>query len=123
MYMIHLTGRRAEFVYNAARLAALAANAPIVPDVWDQRELAFQLQFFEVIDRQCGPERKSSAKVLHEDWVEAYRKMGWVYGKEYSREYKTHPDMVPYEELGQLEKDKDDVFIALCEVARLYIHE
>jgi hypothetical protein len=30
---------------------------------------------------------------------------------------------VPYAELGTLEKDKDDVFIVLCELARNYIRE
>jgi hypothetical protein len=29
--------------------------------------------------------------------------------------------MVPYDDLGQLEKDKDSVFVALCEIARLWI--
>jgi hypothetical protein len=31
--------------------------------------------------------------------------------------------MVPYAELGQLERDKDDVFIALCEIARQWIYD
>ena len=35
---------------------------------------------------------------------------------------KRHPDMVPYAELGQLERDKDAVFVALCEIARLYVY-
>jgi len=33
-----LLERRAEFVYNAARLAAIAAEAPIVPALWAERE-------------------------------------------------------------------------------------
>ncbi len=118
-----LTERRAEFVYDAARLAARAANAPIVPDRWVGREAAFKDQFLEVIEQQCGPERKDSPQELHEDWVKAYEKLGWKFGKEYDWYKKTHPDMVPYMELGQLERDKDDVFVALCEIARLWIRE
>ena len=38
--------------------------------------------------------------------------MGWRYGEKYDADLKTHPDMVPYAELGQLEQDKDAVFIA-----------
>ena len=38
-----LQGRRAEFVYNAARLAGIAAGAPVVPVPWDQRETAFNV--------------------------------------------------------------------------------
>ena len=115
--------RRAEFVYNAARLAGLAAQAPIIPVPWQEREASFRDQFLEVIERQCGPQRSGSPEELHGSWVQAYLKMGWVYGEEYSRELKTHPDLVPYAQLGQLERDKDAVFVALCEIARQWIYE
>lgn len=48
--------------------------------------------------------------------------MGWVYGEKYDRENKIHPDLVPYAQLGQLERDKDAVFVALCEIARQWIY-
>ena len=118
-----LTERRARFVYDAARLAAIAARAPVVPEKWWDRDQPFRDQFCEVIGRQCGPNRKTSPKELHEDWVKAYEDMGWRYGLERDTEKKTHPDMVPYEQLGQLERDKDDVFVALCEIARQWIYD
>lgn len=121
--MTDLTERRSRFVYEAARLAAIAADAPIIPESWDEREDDFKAQFRDVIDRQCGADRCTSAEQLHEEWVEAYRKMGWVCGPVRNREARTHPDMVPYAALGQLERDKDDVFVALCEIARLYIYD
>jgi hypothetical protein len=116
-----LVGRRAEFVYEAARLAARAANAPVIPAPWYQRENAFRDQFLNVIERQCGPNRSSSPEYLHEDWVRAYEDMGWHWGAMYDPIAKTHPDMVPYLELGELERDKDEVFVALCEIARQWI--
>src|SRR5436853_231284 len=76
-----------------------------------------------VIDRQCGPDRSDSPEELHEDWVRAYLKMGWKLGATYDPTTKTHPDMVPYADLGQLEQDKDAVFVALCEIARLWIRD
>ena len=115
--------RRAEFVYNAARLAAIASGAPIVPVPWSDREVPFRTQFLAVIERQCGPHRSQSPEELHGSWMQAYYAMGWVYGESYTREAKRHPDLVPYAELGQLEQEKDAVFVALCEIARLYIHE
>ena len=117
-----LTTRRAIFVYEAARIAALAAQAPIVPEKWDEREEDFRLQFLDVIARQCGPDRCMSPAELHANWVEVYRKNGWRYGPERSVDLRTHPDMVPYEDLGQLERDKDAVFVALCEIARQWIY-
>ena len=121
--MADLNERRAIFVYETARLAAVAAGAPIVPVPWGEREEAFRTQFLEVIERQCGEQRSKSPEELHGSWMQAYFAMGWVYSDEYDRELKTHPDLVPYAQLGQLEKDKDAVFVALCEIARQWIYE
>ena len=121
--MTSLTERRAEFVYNGARIAAIAANAPIVPVPWNEREEAFRTQFLEVIDRQCGELRSGSPEELHGSWMQSYIKMGWKYGEKYDRENKIHPDLVPYAQLGQLERDKDAVFVALCEIARQWVYD
>jgi len=107
--MTDLIERRAKFVYDAARLAAQAANAPIIPVSWDEREETFQTQFRQVIERQCSDQRSRSPEELHGGWVQSYFAMGGAYGPNYSREYKTHPDLVPYANLGQLERDKDSV--------------
>ena len=120
---MNLTERRAEFVYNAARLAAIAANAPIIPVVWIEREQPFKDQFLKVIERQCVDQRSQSPEELHGSWMQAYFAMGWVYGEKYYREAKIHPDLVPYAKLGQLERDKDAVFVALCEIARQFIYD
>jgi hypothetical protein len=118
-----LAERRAEFVYDAARLAAIASCAPIVPDSWAVREFAFREQFIQMVERQCGEHRSCSPEELHGSWMQVYLSMGWRYGSEYSRENKVHPDLVPYSDLGQLERDKDAVFVALCEIARQWIYE
>lgn len=120
--MNDLIERRAKFVYDAARLAAEAAGAPIVPVPWDEREEPFKAQFRNVIERQSGEQRSRSPEELHASWMQAYFQMGWRHGPTYSRENKTHPDLVPYTDLGQLERDKDEVFVALCEIARQWIY-
>jgi hypothetical protein len=120
--MATLNERRAAFVYDAARLAAIASQAPIVPAPWEEREAAFKDQFLKVIERQCGDERSNSPRDLHERWVQAYFDMGWVYGEEYNHEKRTHPDLVPYAKLGRLERDKDAVFMGLCVIARKWIY-
>lgn len=117
-----LIERQACFVYNAARLAAQAANAPIVPELWEDREELFKQQFCKCIGRQMGDQRSQSPEELHGSWMQAYFDMGWVYGPVRDIEKKTHPDLVPYAELGQLERDKDAVFISLCEIARQWVY-
>ncbi len=112
---------RAWFVYEAARLQARAAGAPVVPEPWEERDQAFRSQFVDTIEMMCGPERKSDPAELHADWVKAYEAMGWRYGPERDLQAKTHPDMVPFEHLEPREQAKDAVFVALCEIARQWI--
>jgi len=121
MESLTLIDRRAIFVYEAARLQAIAVGAPVIPEPWPEREEAFHAQFIPVIEMMCGPNRKHSLEELHQDWVRAYEAMGWKYGPIRDVIQKTHPDMVPYNELEQRERDKDAVFVALCEIARQWI--
>ncbi len=115
--------RQAIFVYEGARLAAIAAKCPIIPKKWEEREQEFRDQFLEVIKRQCGEMRSKSPEELHGSWMQAYLTMGWKYGEKYDPDNKIHPDIVPFSELNQLEQDKDSVFILLCEIARQFIRE
>ena len=55
--------------------------------------------------------------------MQKYFDMGWVWGEKYDPIMKRHPDLVPYDQLGQLERDKDDVFVQLCEIARQWIYD
>ena len=118
-----LTTARAVFVYEAARLAAAAASAPVVPEPWQDRDVDFQLQFLAVVERQCGDDRFAGPEQAHQSWVDAYTEMGWVYGPARNTIAKTHPDLVPFAELEEREQDKDAVFLALCDIARQWIRE
>ena len=47
------------------------------------------------------------AKNVHDVWAEARIKQGWRYGTTRDDKLKTHPDLVPYENLSDEEKDYD----------------
>ena len=115
--------RRCRFICDAARLAAIAADCPVIPPLWENRGQEFKDQFAIVVERQMGVGRSESASELHGAWMKEHFRMGWKYSETYSPEEKTHPDLVPYAKLGQLEKDKDSVFIVLCEIARQWIYD
>lgn len=122
--MSDLAERRAEFVYEAARLQAIAVNAPIIPEPYVQRDEKFKTQFVEVISRQMDEmTRFGSPDEAHGSWWQAYIDLGWVYGTVRDTDAKTHPDMVPFHLLGREEQDKDAVFLALCEIARQWIYD
>lgn len=113
-----LSERRAKFVYEAARVENAMAKRPINPEPWENRDLAFRKNMIMAVSRQCGPGRMTSPAKLHDDWVKAYLKMGWKYGRKRNVEKKTHPDMVPFMKMGRKEREKDWVFFMLCEIAK-----
>lgn len=47
------------------------------------------------------------AKNVHEVWAETRIKQGWTYGERRDDRLKTHPCLVPYEELPEEEKVYD----------------
>lgn len=47
------------------------------------------------------------AKNVHEVWAKNRLEQGWTYGEERNDVLKTHPCLIPYEELPQVEKNYD----------------
>lgn len=54
-----------------------------------------------------------TAKEGHDFWVADHVARGWTWGEAKDRAAKTHPCMVPFEELSPLEQAKDRLFIAI----------
>lgn len=117
----NLVERRAVFVYETARLEARCANRPIVPEAWIARDQEFCLQFCDTIERICADGYTTTPEREHESWMAAYHAMGWRYGPVRDVMAKTHPDMVSYWKLSEAEREKDEVFLALCDIARRFI--
>jgi hypothetical protein len=49
----------------------------------------------------------------HENWMKEKIEQSWVYGKVKDPEKKTHPCIVPYNELPKEQQTKDALFIAV----------
>ncbi len=47
------------------------------------------------------------SKNVHEVWAETRINQGWTYGEQRDDELKTHPSLVPYEQLPESEKEYD----------------
>ena len=47
------------------------------------------------------------AKNAHENWSQLRQKDGWSWGTERDDKLKKHPDLIPYEELSEAEKNYD----------------
>ena len=58
-----------------------------------------------------GEEEKDAlAKLEHEMWMEEREEMGWTYGPSRDDENLIHPDMKPWDQLTETERDKDYFF-------------
>ena len=47
------------------------------------------------------------ARNVHEVWAFNRMEQGWTWGEKRNDQLKTHPDMLPYDELTEEEKDYD----------------
>lgn len=112
---------RAWWIYEACRLEAIASRRPIVPEPFEQRDDAFRSQFYHTVNRICADGYETTPEAEHESWMRAYDAMGWQYGPVRDPVAKTHPDMVPFDQLPKLEQEKDAIFLELCAFARKWI--
>lgn len=56
---------------------------------------------------------EASAEEMHNNWRSYKTFEGWVYGEVKSESSKTHPCLVSYKELPELERSKDELFLAI----------
>jgi hypothetical protein len=73
-----------------------------------------------ITDLKAG-KQLPTPREAHESWVRAYERMGWRYGPVRDPEGKFHPDMVPYDELSDAERAKDEIFLDLVRLAAKWI--
>lgn len=68
-----------------------------------------------------------TAEQSHQNWMDYKEKDGWVYGPEKNLDKKTHPCMVPFDELPKTQQAKDTLFrsvvLALAPVFMDYVEE
>lgn len=57
--------------------------------------------------------RVTSPGGAHRSWLEHKERDGWVYGEEKDAKKKTHPLMIPYEDLPEEQKIKDVLFFTI----------
>lgn len=59
------------------------------------------------LPEELEPLVEQMAKNVHEVWAETRISQGWTYGEQRNDEKKTHPCLVPYEDLPEEEKEYD----------------
>lgn len=57
--------------------------------------------------------REPTPEASHVGWLAQKEAEGWVYGETKDVEAKTHPCMVPYNDLPSVQQKKDAIFVAV----------
>lgn len=58
-------------------------------------------------------EKITDPAIAHANWITDMEKDGWQYGDKLDEENKTHPCMVPYDQLPVGQQTKDYIFLAI----------
>lgn len=69
------------------------------PQPIDTNDVVLPVELEELVEEM--------SKNVHEVWAETRIKQGWTYGEQRNDELKTHPCLVPYEDLPEEEKEYD----------------
>ena len=70
-----------------------------IPQPIDTSDVRLPIELEELVEEM--------SKNVHEVWASERVSEGWTYGKQRDEEQKTHPCLVPYEELPEEEKEFD----------------
>lgn len=73
------------------------------------------------LPEELNPLVEQIAKNVHEVWAQNRMEQGWTYGEERNDALKTHPCLIPYEELPEVEKayDRDTAWGTLRLIKKL----
>lgn len=55
---------------------------------------------------------------MHDNWLKEKQADGWVYGEEKNLLIKTHPCILPYNELPEFQQKKDLLFSAIVDALK-----
>lgn len=95
---------------HAANREMQAILGESVGPVWDDLDTEMQESIrhgVRVVQEGNGPDE------LHRQWVMVKEALGWTYGEEKSFEAKTHPNLVPWNDLTVKQRAKDQLFFGV----------
>ena len=104
-------------VCHQANRAWCASNGDLSqPDWEDAPDWQIQSAIAGVVFRISNPDAGPDA--MHNNWRKDKFADGWVYGDVKDAENKTHPCLVPFEELPLFQQKKDKLFSAIVDALK-----
>jgi hypothetical protein len=104
-------------ICHQANKAWCQANHDFSQKDWDEAEEWQQDSAISGVEfRLDNPDAPASA--MHDNWSKEKIADGWVYGEVKDTEKKTHPCLVPFEELPLFQQKKDKLFSAIVDALK-----
>lgn len=97
----------ARVCHEATRALQYILGDPAPAEPWDAERMDIRNTAIEGVRKARNG---LTPRQLHDAWVDYRKERGWKYGERKDYVEKTHPDLVPYDQLPQQEKDKDILF-------------
>ena len=115
MHSHHLIESIANIAYEANRVYCMGIGDDSNP-CWEDAPRNIRQSLIDgVLNRIENPD--NTPEQNHENWLKFKQRDGWVYGEVKDIEAKTHPCMVPYTELPEEQKIKDQFFMDIVDWA------
>lgn len=123
--MVDLNPKAHKCILNSAILAAICheVNAAYCRSIGDASQPAWlEAPEWQKSSAIAGVEgilggRITKPEESHESWAAQKIADGWKYGEVKDPEAKTHPCLVPYDQLPESQRVKDDLFFAVVRAA------
>src|ERR1035438_1264540 len=105
---LKLIARAAQAAHEANRVLCLALGDASQPKWEDAPDWQKNSAYAGVSQIQADPQ--TTPEQSHEGWLKVKRDDGWKYGAVKNPETKEHPCFVPYNELPENQRLKDEMF-------------
>jgi hypothetical protein len=105
--------RVAQVMHEAVRAWQKANDQPASPP-WSKAPAWMKTSSREAVIWQLS-NPKASPSLHHEQWMAEKKSAGWKYGKVKNGVKKTHPLMIPYGDLPEVERRKDALVSAVID--------
>lgn len=106
----------AQVCHQANKVWCLSQGDNSQADWNDAPEWQKQSAIQGVLFRFGNPDAPASG--IHDNWSKEKLADGWVYGETKDAEKKTHPCLVPFEELPLFQQKKDKLFSAIVDALK-----
>jgi hypothetical protein len=105
----------ARVTHEANRALQIIQGDPAPSPPWDE---APEWQRASAIDGVNNALAGATPQESHEGWLRFKEDDGWTYGEVKDEAAKTHPCLLPYDQLPADQKIKDDLFLAIVGALR-----